>query len=118
LVTGAGGTIGAELCSQILQFDPQSLILVERSEYALYEVRKRLERERAWATPQVKSRLLDIRDDELLEQLVIDEKPNVVLHAAAHKHVPLGEENPSEYLQNNTVATRSLAEISARQSVE
>ena len=118
LVTGAGGTIGSELCSQILQFEPESLALVERSEYALYQVRKRLFNEVAWASSKISSNLVDICATDLLEALVEREKPHIVLHAAAHKHVPLGEENPQEYLRNNTLATRSLAEICARKSVE
>ena len=113
LVTGAGGTIGSELASQILAFGPESLTLVERSEYLLYEVHKRLSREAAWALASVKCRLVDIQDTDIVRDLVQQERPDVVLHAAAHKHVPLGEENPSEYLRNNTLATRALAEICA-----
>jgi FlaA1/EpsC-like NDP-sugar epimerase len=118
MVTGAGGTIGSELCSQILQFDLESLTLVERSEFALYESQKRLCSESATALKNISCNLLDIRDTDVLEALVERVKPEIVLHAAAHKHVPLGEENPSEYLRNNTLATRSLAEICARKNVE
>ncbi len=118
LVTGAGGTIGSELCSQILQFEPESLALVERSEYALYEVRKRLCNEVAWATAKITCNLVDICDTEIVEALIERKKPQIVLHAAAHKHVPLGEENPPEYLRNNTLATRSLGEICNRHNVE
>jgi FlaA1/EpsC-like NDP-sugar epimerase len=118
LITGAGGTIGSELCSQILQFEPESLALVERSEYALYEVRKRLCREVAWATSKITSNLIDICNSENVEALIGREKPQIVLHAAAHKHVPLGEENTSEYLRNNTVASRTLAETCSRNGVE
>jgi FlaA1/EpsC-like NDP-sugar epimerase len=118
LVTGAGGTIGSELCSQILQFEPESVALVERSEYALYEVRKRLCSEVSWATSKISSNLADICGAEAIEALVDREKPQIVLHTAAHKHVPLGEENPAEYLRNNTLATRSFAEVCARSAVE
>jgi FlaA1/EpsC-like NDP-sugar epimerase len=118
LVSGAGGTIGAELASQVMQFGPESIALVERSEYALYEVRKRLSHEVAWATSQITCNLVDIRDADIVEDLVARERPQIVLHAAAHKHVPLGEENPQEYLRNNTLATRLLAEICDRHSVE
>jgi FlaA1/EpsC-like NDP-sugar epimerase len=118
LITGAGGTIGSELSSQILQFEPEKLTLVERSEYALYEVRKRLCREVAWEMPKISSNLVDICDTEIIESVIEREKPQIVLHAAAHKHVPLGEENPSEYLRNNTLATRSVAELCARHNVE
>jgi FlaA1/EpsC-like NDP-sugar epimerase len=118
LVTGAGGTIGAELASQVIRFDPESLALVERSEHGLYEVRKRLSREVAWATSQITCNLVDICDPDIVEELVARAHPQIVLHAAAHKHVPLGEENPSEYLRNNTLATRSLAEICDRHGAE
>src|SRR5712692_4669551 len=118
LVTGAGGTIGSELCSQILQFEPENLALVERSEYALYEVRKRLGNEVPKATAKITPNLLDLRETERLQTLIVREEPQIVLHAAAHKHVPLGEENPAEYLRNNTLATRSIGEICARYGVE
>lgn len=118
LVTGAGGTIGSELATQLSLLDPASLVLVERSEYALYEVRRRLAREATWTTSRVTSDLVDICDADIVEALIAREKPEIVLHAAAHKHVPLGEENPSEYLRNNAVATRALAETCARHGVE
>jgi FlaA1/EpsC-like NDP-sugar epimerase len=117
LVTGAGGTIGSELASQVAQFEPAALALVERSEYALYEVRKRLAREVAWVTSKISSNLLDICDTELMEDLIQRERPDIILHAAAHKHVPLGEENPAEYLRNNCLAARKLAEMADRNGV-
>jgi len=118
LVTGAGGTIGAELASQVLQFEPESLALVERSEYALYEVRKRLQNETPWAGSAITGNLLDICDSEIFDALLERERPHIILHAAAHKHVPLGEENPPEYLRNNCLATRTIAELSIRHGVE
>jgi len=118
LVTGAGGTIGSELATQILGFEPESLALIERSEYALYEVRKRLSREIGWSTARISSNLADICIVDILQQLIEREKPQIVLHAAAHKHVTLGEENPPEYLRNNTLATRTMAEICTAHGVE
>jgi FlaA1/EpsC-like NDP-sugar epimerase len=118
LITGAGGTIGSELASQIVQFEPSTLTLVERSEYALYEVRKRLEREAPETAAKITSSLVDICDTEILDALIARERPETVLHAAAHKHVPLGEENPAEYIRNNCLATRTLAESCAREGVE
>jgi FlaA1/EpsC-like NDP-sugar epimerase len=117
MVTGAGGTIGSELASQILQFAPEKLVLVERSEFALYEVGKRLGRESGSTRPSISSLLVDIRDTELVDSLLERERPHIVLHAAAHKHVPLGEENPPEYLRNNCLATRTLAELCAAHDV-
>lgn len=119
LVTGAGGTIGSELCSQILQLGPERLALVERSEYALYEAQKRLQNEGGWGVEtKISCNLVDICDTDILEDLVDREKPQIVVHAAAHKHVPLGEQNPGEYLRNNTIATRTLGEMCARHHVE
>jgi FlaA1/EpsC-like NDP-sugar epimerase len=118
LVTGAGGTIGSELSSQILQFEPSRLVLVERSEFALYEVRKRLSREAGGAPVIVTSNLADICDEDVMEELIARERPQIVLHAAAHKHVPIGEENPAEYLRNNAVAARRVAEMSVAHGVE
>ncbi len=118
LVTGAGGTIGSELSSQILRFEPESLALVERSEYALYEVGKRLSREAALPCSRISSNLVDICDHDVVEEVIRRERPQIVLHTAAHKHVPLGEENPPEYLRNNTLATGVLGEICARNEVE
>jgi FlaA1/EpsC-like NDP-sugar epimerase len=118
LVTGAGGTIGAELATQILQLDPAELTLVERSEFALYECCKRLDREVAWATARIFGRLADIRDTGVMRALFKEQRPEIVIHAAAHKHVPLGEENPAEYLHNNCLATRSLAELCVQSGVE
>lgn len=118
LVTGAGGTIGLELCSQILRLEPERLALVERSEFALYEAAKRLAREAEWAGRKTSANLLDVRDLEAVEELIGREKPQIVLHAAAHKHVPLGEQNPPEYLRNNALATRYFAEICDRHRVE
>ena len=117
LITGAGGTIGSELSAQVLAYEPESLALVERSEYALYEVRKRLARDVAWVTAPISSNLVDICDSDVLDALLDREQPHIVLHAAAHKHVPLGEENPPEYLRNNTLATRRLAEMCAKRGV-
>jgi len=118
LITGAGGTIGSELAAQVMVYEPQSLALVERSEYALYEVRKRLARDVAWITSPISSLLVDICDADLMDEVLAREQPHIVLHAAAHKHVPLGEENAPEYLRNNTLATRRLAEMCVKRGVE
>lgn len=117
-ITGAGGTIGSELASQIMRFEPQALTLVERSEYLLYECHKRLSREASWAMDKVSQRLLDVQNTDAVRRVVAETAPDTVLHAAAHKHVPLGEENPAEYIRNNALATHSLATICAEASVD
>lgn len=118
MITGAGGTIGSELASQILQFEPEALTLIERSEYLLYESEKRLRKEAAWLAPRITCNLADIQDREIIEHIIATHRPEVVLHAAAHKHVPLGEQNPSEYVRNNALATRDLAELCRARGVE
>lgn len=118
LVTGAGGTIGSELAMQVAAFEPEALVLVERSEYALYEVQRRLWRDFAWIRSRMTASLLDICDTEMLEELLARENPEIVLHAAAHKHVPLGEDNPAEYVRNNALATRTLAELAEKYNAE
>lgn len=118
MVTGAGGTIGGELASQILAFEPESLVLLERSEYLLYEIRKRLSREYPTTRSKIVNTLVDVQRANTLRTVFEAERPEIVLHAAAHKHVPLGEENAPEYVRNNTLATRTLAEICAAAKVE
>jgi len=115
LITGAGGTIGSELAWQVLQFEPERVTLAERSELALYEARRRLAA--AGPTPAITSNLVDIADPNIVDALLAREKPHIVLHAAAHKHVPLGEENAAEYLRNNALATRELAELCIKHGV-
>jgi FlaA1/EpsC-like NDP-sugar epimerase len=78
---------------------------------------QRLARDAAWIRSSISSNLVDIGDTEVVEELLSREQPHIVLHAAAHKHVPLGEENPLEYVRNNTIATRRLADICARRGV-
>jgi FlaA1/EpsC-like NDP-sugar epimerase len=118
VVTGAGGTIGSELSSQIMQFDPECLVLMERSEYALYEARKRIARETGDSSVKIVNALIDVQQTDTVRKLLQDVRPQIVIHAAAHKHVPLGEENPPEYLRNNALATRALAEMCEQSGVE
>lgn len=117
LVTGAGGTIGSELTSQILELQPETLTLVERSEHALYQSMRRQEKQIP-AASRLRPCLLDIRDEEAMRVLLRDAAPHFVLHAAAHKHVPLGEDHPLEYLRNNCLAARRLAESCADAGVD
>ncbi|HVT43728.1 MAG TPA: nucleoside-diphosphate sugar epimerase/dehydratase [Thermoanaerobaculia bacterium] len=118
LITGAGGTIGAELATQILELEPEQLVLVERSELALYECLKRLAHERAWLLDRLTSHLADVRDHETMSRILASLEPRIVLHAAAHKHVPLGEKNVDEYVRNNCLAARSFAELCDLNGVE
>ena len=107
LVTGAGGSIGAELCRQIARVGPKRLVLVENAENALFEVRRELEEERHFT--RAAPLLADCKDATRMREVFAEQRPSVVFHAAAYKHVPLMEENPVEAVRNNAVATRIVA---------
>jgi FlaA1/EpsC-like NDP-sugar epimerase len=117
MVTGAGGSIGSELCRQIARFGPSRLILFELSEFALY----RMEQEFRASYPDVHivCAVGDVRNGARVEQILRDYQPKVVFHAAAYKHVPLMEEvNSWEALQNNVLGTYVLATAAAKGGVE
>ena len=116
LVTGAGGSIGSELCRQIARVKPKKLVLVDHAENNLFEIRRQLEEERHFgATAAV---LADCKDATRMAELFQEEKPSVVFHAAAYKHVPLMEENPVEAVRNNAVATRIVTAAAGEAGVE
>ncbi|MFQ5842250.1 MAG: polysaccharide biosynthesis protein, partial [Thermodesulfobacteriota bacterium] len=117
LVTGAGGTIGSELCKQLLRFKPESLILVERGENNLYEIQKTL----SWENDDgvdIYPCLVDIQDIPRLEALIKGMQPTVVFHAAAYKHVPMMEFNPLEAIKNNILGTRNVAMAAQQQGLK
>lgn len=116
LVTGAGGTIGGELARQICALEPQRVILLENHNTALFYIDKEL-RERGYGDIIV-SVPGDIRDESLLKNLFEQHKPSWVLHAAAHKHVGLMEDNPQEAVKNNTLGTYILARTAAAHKTE
>ena len=116
LVTGAGGSIGAELCRQIARVGAKRLVLVEHSENALFEIRRELEEERHFArTVPV---LADCKDATRMREVFTEHEPSVVFHAAAYKHVPLMEDNPVEAVRNNAVATRIVAAAAGETGTE
>jgi FlaA1/EpsC-like NDP-sugar epimerase len=116
LVTGAGGSIGSEMCRQVCYFNPKLLLLVEQAENALFFI----ERELRKSFPQVAMEMLicDITDKVRIEQVFKRFKPDVVIHAAAHKHVPLMELNPGEAIKNNVVGTRTVADAADKYGAE
>ena len=116
MVTGAGGSIGSELVRQVAAAGPKLLLLVERGENALYEIDREM-RTMVRSTCPMKPLMVDINDRERMEDIFNFYRPDVVLHAAAYKHVPMVEMNPREGARNNTGATRSLAELSKRHGV-
>jgi len=116
LVTGAGGSIGSELCRQIARVGPKFLVLVDNSENALFEIRRELEEERHFS--RAASVLVDCKDATRVREVFEEHAPSVVFHAAAYKHVPLMEENPVEAVRNNAVATRIVAAAAGEAGVE
>jgi len=116
LVTGAGGSIGSELCRQIGRFHPGELIMVDRDESALHAVQLSLDGRALLDSPNVV--LLDLRDGEGLDRLLQDRRPDVIFHAAALKHLPLLEQFPGEAIQNNVWVTARLLAAAADAGVE
>jgi len=108
LVTGAGGSIGSEICRQIMKFCPASLVLVDRCENALFEIDQELRHR--WLGAPIKPIIADICDQARIERLFASESPQVVFHAAAHKHVPMMESNPGEAIKNNVFGTKTVAD--------
>lgn len=115
LVTGAGGSIGSELCRQVVRFNPECLVLLGRGENSIYEIA--LELESRTHVPLVKF-IGDIRDRDRMEQLMKRYRPQIVFHTAAHKHVPLMENNVAEAITNNVLGTRTLMELSEEYGVK
>ena len=116
LVTGAGGSIGSELCRQIARVGPQRLILVDQGETALFEIERELVDERGFAAciPV----LADCKSRTKMKQIFDRYRPAVVFHAAAYKHVPLMEANPLESVRNNALGTKVVAEVAVEFGVE
>jgi FlaA1/EpsC-like NDP-sugar epimerase len=114
MVTGAGGSIGSELCQQIASLGPESLVLFERTENSLYAVANALADRGAVG---VHPTLGDVTDVDRLERVLAHFRPEIIFHAAAHKHVPMMEAHPCEGIKNNVGGTRLLAEAAKRHGV-
>ncbi len=115
MITGAGGSIGSELCRQVARFRPAGLVLFELSEFNLYAIEQELG-ERYPSLPLIRV-LGDVKDPERLRQVLAQHCPQVIFHAAAYKHVPLVEENPWAALHNNTLGTWNMALAAAHAGV-
>lgn len=116
MVTGAGGSIGSELCRQVSRFRPKRLVLVEQAENGLFHIERALRAEHGDIA--LATHVADICDTKRLEGIFASERPHVVFHAAAHKHVPLMEANPGEAIKNNVFGTRKVADLSDRYGVD
>ena len=116
LVTGAGGSIGSELCRQIAQVKPRLLVMLDHAEDNLFQIDREMVEERHFTS--VESVLADCKEPHRMLETMQRFKPSVVFHAAAYKHVPLMEANPLEAVRNNAIATRITAETAAASKVE
>jgi FlaA1/EpsC-like NDP-sugar epimerase len=108
LVTGAGGSIGSEICRQTMRFCPQRLLMMERAENALFEIDRELCHN--WVGADVRPYIGDVCDPRRVRQVFEFERPQVVFHCAAHKHVPMMESHPCEAIKNNIFGTRIVAD--------
>src|SRR5688572_32173387 len=108
LVTGAGGSIGSEICRQAMRFCPSRMLLLERAENNLFEIDRELRE--AWLGADVRPYLADICDARRVAQIFEAEQPQVVFHCAAHKHVPMMELNACEAIRNNVFGTKTVAD--------
>jgi FlaA1/EpsC-like NDP-sugar epimerase/lipopolysaccharide/colanic/teichoic acid biosynthesis glycosyltransferase len=109
MVTGAGGSIGSELIRQIARFRPASLLLVERAEFALFNIE--LELRESFSHLEILPLVADVCDEARMRSLFRTHRPEVILHAAAHKHVPMMESNPIEAVKNNVLGTRLVGQL-------
>ena len=112
LVTGAGGSIGSEMCRQLCNFSPKLLLLVEQAENPLFHIERELGRQ--FPDVPVKAIICNICDKIRVEEIFEKYRPQVVIHAAAHKHVPLMETNPGESIKNNVLGTRTVSDVADR----
>lgn len=116
MITGGGGSIGGELARQICQFNPEELILLDHSENNLFHINYEIKRK--WNDAKIKLVIADIRDREKIDKIFKRYKPEVIFHAAAHKHVPMMEYNPDEAVSNNIIGTKNIAEIADKYGAE
>ncbi len=117
MVTGAGGSIGSELCRQILAVGPSKLLLIEQSEFALYGIHQELEEKLLGRDIVLVPLLASVQDGERMHEIISTWHPDTVYHAAAYKHVPLVEHNPAEGIKNNVFGTLRTAQAAAENGV-
>ena len=116
LVTGAGGSIGRELCRQIARWEPEELLLLGHGENSIFETL--IELEQSYPTLYLRPLIADIRDRDHLDHLISTYQPQVLFHAAAHKHVPLMQANIEEAVANNVLGTMNVVEASLENNIE
>ncbi|NUU75308.1 polysaccharide biosynthesis protein [Paenibacillus xylanilyticus] len=116
LVTGAGGSIGSELCRQLAKFRPRKLLLLGHGENSIFNIE--MELRKTFPELELETLIADIQDRERMKNVFDDHHPQVVFHAAAHKHVPLMERNPTEAVKNNVFGTQNVADCADLYGVE
>jgi FlaA1/EpsC-like NDP-sugar epimerase len=117
LVTGAGGSIGSELCRQIARVEPHRIVLLDHAEDNLFSIQRELEDERHVPPSMLAAVLADCKEEERMREVLAAHRPTIVFHAAAYKHVGLMEGNPVEAVRNNAIATRVVAHVAGELGV-
>lgn len=118
MVTGAGGSIGSEICRQLMQFSPARILLVGHGEYSIYSIDMELRRKFESSETEIIPIIGDVQDRNRMFNIVDQYRPTVIYHAAAHKHVPLMEDNPQEAIKNNVIGTKNVAEAADTYNIE
>jgi FlaA1/EpsC-like NDP-sugar epimerase len=116
LVTGAGGTIGSEICRQLARLEPKQLLLLGRGENSIFNIEQELKRD--FPDLSITPIIANIRHRSRMERIFEGWKPEIIFHAAAHKHVPLMQHNPTEALENNALASADLAQLAVTHGVK
>ncbi|WP_156854425.1 nucleoside-diphosphate sugar epimerase/dehydratase [Oceanobacillus sp. AG] len=110
MVTGAGGSIGSEICRQLMRFSPKKILLVGHGEYSIYKIDMELRKAYGEEQIEIVPVIGDVKDRKRIFEIVGEHLPAIIYHAAAHKHVPLMEYNPHEAVKNNIIGTKNVAE--------
>jgi FlaA1/EpsC-like NDP-sugar epimerase len=118
LVTGAGGSIGSELCRQIARVEPHRIVLLDHAEDNLFSIQRELEDERHVPSSMLAAVLADCKEEERMREVFAEHRPTIVFHAAAYKHVGLMEANPVEAVRNNAIGTKVVAHIAGEAAVK
>ncbi|SFL10990.1 NDP-sugar epimerase, includes UDP-GlcNAc-inverting 4,6-dehydratase FlaA1 and capsular polysaccharide biosynthesis protein EpsC [Paenibacillus sp. 1_12] len=117
LVTGAGGSIGSEICRQVMKFDPHKIILLGHGENSIYCIEMELKDSYGSSPIEIITEIADVQDITKMMAIMNKYRPDVVYHAAAHKHVPLMEKNPEEAIKNNLIGTMNVAKAASKYGV-
>ncbi|KAF1303529.1 polysaccharide biosynthesis protein [Enterococcus sp. JM9B] len=118
LVTGAGGSIGSEICRQVIQFNPKQLLLLGHGENSIYLIDRELKTNYTDKLTEIVPIIADVQDREKIFEVMAHYQPDIVYHAAAHKHVPMMEYNPREAVKNNVYGTKNVAEAAKATNVK